>query len=84
MASLGYQSLPPTNLGRVDEEMASVGGRLSETNNRYEFQQTLAEVTEAMHHSSLLTSRRVYRGTEHILLGISWTEVELFSAKSST
>ncbi|GFX55319.1 uncharacterized protein TNCV_3968731 [Trichonephila clavipes] len=27
MASLGHQSLPPTDLGRVDEEMASRGGR---------------------------------------------------------
>ncbi|GFY28476.1 uncharacterized protein TNCV_1971291 [Trichonephila clavipes] len=27
MASLGHQSLPPTNLGRVDEEMASPSGR---------------------------------------------------------
>ncbi|GFW95348.1 uncharacterized protein TNCV_2970701 [Trichonephila clavipes] len=26
-ASLGYQSLPPTDLGRVNEEMASPGGR---------------------------------------------------------
>ncbi|GFT39021.1 DDE_3 domain-containing protein [Trichonephila clavipes] len=25
--NLGHQSLPPTNLGRVDEEMASLGGR---------------------------------------------------------
>ncbi|GFU59452.1 hypothetical protein TNCV_1176991 [Trichonephila clavipes] len=27
MVSLGYQSLPPTDLGRVDEEQASSGGR---------------------------------------------------------
>ncbi|GFW57793.1 hypothetical protein TNCV_2927121 [Trichonephila clavipes] len=26
---LGHQSLPPTDLGRVDEEMASSGGRSS-------------------------------------------------------
>ncbi|GFV22026.1 hypothetical protein TNCV_4527111 [Trichonephila clavipes] len=26
MASLGHQSLPPTDLGRVDEEMASPSG----------------------------------------------------------
>ncbi|GFW50591.1 hypothetical protein TNCV_2888931 [Trichonephila clavipes] len=33
MAYLGHQSLPPTDLGRVDEEMASPGGRLSHTSN---------------------------------------------------
>ncbi|GFV71777.1 histone-lysine N-methyltransferase SETMAR [Trichonephila clavipes] len=27
MTSLGHQSLPPTNLGRVDDETASPGGR---------------------------------------------------------
>ncbi|GFV76809.1 hypothetical protein TNCV_4730291 [Trichonephila clavipes] len=27
MASLGHQSLPPTDLGRVDEEMASPGAQ---------------------------------------------------------
>ncbi|GFS84549.1 hypothetical protein TNCV_4607091 [Trichonephila clavipes] len=34
MASLGHQSLPPTNIGRVDEEMASPGERLSQTERR--------------------------------------------------
>ncbi|GFS84638.1 uncharacterized protein TNCV_4607591 [Trichonephila clavipes] len=29
--SLGHQSLPPTNIGRVDEEMASPGGRKSDS-----------------------------------------------------
>ncbi|GFW38804.1 hypothetical protein TNCV_3881711 [Trichonephila clavipes] len=33
MASLGHQSLPPTDLGRVNEEMASPGGRIP-LNNR--------------------------------------------------
>ncbi|GFX31647.1 transposable element Tcb1 transposase [Trichonephila clavipes] len=33
MASLGYQSLPPTDLGQVDEEMASPGDR----SLKYEF-----------------------------------------------
>ncbi|GFS88878.1 hypothetical protein TNCV_3569731 [Trichonephila clavipes] len=28
MASLGHQSVPPTDLGQVNEEMASPGGRL--------------------------------------------------------
>ncbi|GFW60682.1 hypothetical protein TNCV_570281 [Trichonephila clavipes] len=28
MAGLGQPSLPPTDLGRVDEEMASPGGRV--------------------------------------------------------
>ncbi|GFX44489.1 hypothetical protein TNCV_4713151 [Trichonephila clavipes] len=28
MDALGHQSLPPTNLGRVEEEMASPSGRL--------------------------------------------------------
>ncbi|GFY03242.1 hypothetical protein TNCV_1172021 [Trichonephila clavipes] len=31
MAGLGHQSLPPTDLGRVDEEMASPGGRVAGT-----------------------------------------------------
>ncbi|GFU49108.1 hypothetical protein TNCV_2310521 [Trichonephila clavipes] len=30
MASLSHQSLTPTELGRVDEDMASPGGRLSQ------------------------------------------------------
>ncbi|GFU88991.1 hypothetical protein TNCV_2894391 [Trichonephila clavipes] len=30
MASLGHQSLHPTDLGRVDEEMASTGGEPSQ------------------------------------------------------
>ncbi|GFX07244.1 hypothetical protein TNCV_2972211 [Trichonephila clavipes] len=34
MASLGNQSLPPTNLGRVDEEMASPIGRPLQCNQR--------------------------------------------------
>ncbi|GFT43108.1 uncharacterized protein TNCV_5119681 [Trichonephila clavipes] len=34
MASLGHQSLPPTILGRVDEEMASPGGRLLQCNQQ--------------------------------------------------
>ncbi|GFU60009.1 uncharacterized protein TNCV_3237911 [Trichonephila clavipes] len=34
MASLGHQSLPPTNLGRVDEEMASPGGRPLQCNQQ--------------------------------------------------
>ncbi|GFW58753.1 uncharacterized protein TNCV_379361 [Trichonephila clavipes] len=34
MASLGHQSLPPTNLGRVDEEMASPSGRPLQCNQQ--------------------------------------------------
>ncbi|GFU45586.1 uncharacterized protein TNCV_4494451 [Trichonephila clavipes] len=34
MASLGHQSLPPTNLGRVDEEMTSPGGRPLQCNKQ--------------------------------------------------
>ncbi|GFU43730.1 hypothetical protein TNCV_651481 [Trichonephila clavipes] len=34
MASLGHQSLPPTNLGRVDEEMVPpVGGGIDSMKN---------------------------------------------------
>ncbi|GFT46366.1 uncharacterized protein TNCV_3127141 [Trichonephila clavipes] len=34
MESLGHQSLPPTNLGRVDEEIASPGGRPLQCNQQ--------------------------------------------------
>ncbi|GFX23003.1 hypothetical protein TNCV_2087111 [Trichonephila clavipes] len=42
IASLGHQSLPPTNLGRVDEEMASSGRVLSHFDvNRFNVHQSL-------------------------------------------
>ncbi|GFV81684.1 hypothetical protein TNCV_1703411 [Trichonephila clavipes] len=44
MASLGHQSLPPTDLGRVDEEMVLPGGRLSQ----YERVKRMAQIVSLL------------------------------------